>query len=52
MGNVGPGLGSVGSVGNFGHPPAPAKWILSATMLIGRLEIFALIAILVPAQWK
>jgi len=52
MGNVGPGLGSVGSVSNFGHLPDLAKWILSATMLIGRLEIFALIAILVPAQWK
>jgi trk system potassium uptake protein TrkH len=29
MSNVGPGLGSVGAVDNFGHLPAAAKWILS-----------------------
>ncbi len=43
MGNVGPGLGSVGSVGNFAHIPSFGKWVLSITMLLGRLEIFGLI---------
>jgi trk system potassium uptake protein TrkH len=41
MGNVGPGLGTVGSTGNFSHLPELGKWILSITMLLGRLEIYA-----------
>ena len=52
MGNVGPGLGSVGSMSNFAHIPDLGKWILSLTMLIGRLEIFGLIVVLLPRQWK
>jgi len=52
MGNVGPGLGSVGSAANFGHLPAAAKWVLTATMLLGRLEIFALILLLTPGHWR
>lgn len=52
MGNVGPGLGSVGSTGNFGHLPDLAKWVLSLTMLLGRLEIYALIIFFAPGQWK
>src|SRR5690554_4360270 len=49
IGNVGPGFGSVSSLGNFGHLPDAAKYILSANMLLGRLEImnvFALIGLL------
>jgi trk system potassium uptake protein TrkH len=52
IGNVGPGLGSVGSTGNFGHIPTAGKWILSATMLLGRLEIYALIRFFMPNHWK
>ena len=52
MGNVGPGLGTVGSTGNFGHFPELGKWILSTTMLIGRLEIYAFFIFFVPGQWK
>jgi trk system potassium uptake protein TrkH len=52
IGNVGPGLGSVGSTGNFGHIPDAGKWILSATMLLGRLEIYALIRFFMPNHWK
>jgi len=52
MGNVGPGLGMVGSVSNFSHIPGGGKWILSATMLLGRLEIYGLIAFLIPREWK
>ena len=48
MGNVGPGLGSVGSAGNFAHIPSAGKWILSFTMLVGRLEIYGLIICLIP----
>jgi len=52
MGNVGPGLGSVGSTGNFGHIPVFGKYILSLTMLMGRLEIYAFFIFFTPAQWK
>jgi trk system potassium uptake protein TrkH len=48
MGNVGPGLGTVGSASNFAHIPSAGKWILSFTMLTGRLEIYGLIICLIP----
>lgn len=50
--NVGPGLGLVGPVDNFSHLPALVKWILSVTMLLGRLEIYAIIILLVPEFWR
>jgi len=52
MGNVGPGLGTVGSMANFGHIPETGKWILSIVMLLGRLEIWALLIFFLPGQWK
>lgn len=52
MGGVGPGLGSVGSMGNYFSLPAFGKYILTIIMLLGRLEIFALFIFLTPAQWK
>lgn len=51
-GNVGPGLGSLGSMANFGHLSDAAKWVLSLTMLLGRLEIYALLLLLLPASWR
>jgi trk system potassium uptake protein TrkH len=51
--NVGPGLGqTVGPVGNFAPLPDSAKWVLSATMLIGRLEILTVLVLLTPAFWR
>jgi trk system potassium uptake protein TrkH len=52
MGNVGPGLGTVGSTGNFSHIPELGKWILSITMFLGRLEVYAFFIFFVPGQWK
>jgi trk system potassium uptake protein TrkH len=52
MGNVGPGLGSVGSVGNFNAIPVAGKWILSVVMLMGRLEIYAFFIAFTPKQWS
>jgi len=46
MGNVGPGFGAVGSTDNFNRIPEAGKWILSVTMLLGRLEIFGLVLFL------
>jgi trk system potassium uptake protein TrkH len=51
MGNVGPGLGMVGTMNNFSLIPEAGKWVLSFTMLFGRLEIFGLIMIFLPKAW-
>lgn len=52
MGNVGPGFGTVGSMSNFYHLPPAVKWILSADMLVGRLEFFGMILFLTIHRWK
>lgn len=52
IGNVGPGLGLVGPTDNFAHLPQLAKWILSFCMLLGRLEIYTVIVLLVPEFWR
>lgn len=50
--NVGPGLGeTIGPSANFAGLPDSAKWILSALMLMGRLELFAVIVLFLPAFW-
>ena len=51
--NVGPGLGSnIGPNGNFKEISDTAKWILSFGMILGRLELFAILILFVPAFWK
>ena len=53
IGNVGPGIGSIiGPNGNYSSLNNGAKWILSITMLIGRLEIFTILVLLSIAFWK
>ncbi|MFC1724136.1 TrkH family potassium uptake protein [candidate division KSB1 bacterium] len=52
MGNVGPGLGTVGSAGNYFHIPFLGKWILSIVMLLGRLEIYILFIFFTRVQWS
>ena len=51
--NVGPGLGDeIGPAGNFGGLPDAAKWLLSAGMLLGRLELFTVLVLFAPAYWR
>ncbi|MDF1570619.1 MAG: TrkH family potassium uptake protein [Bacteroidales bacterium] len=52
MAGIGPGLGSVGPVGNFSHLPDIAKVLLTMVMLIGRLEIYTVILIFTPSFWR
>ncbi len=52
LGNVGPGLAKVGPAENFAHLPIVAKWILIVCMLVGRLEIYTLLILLLPEFWK
>ena len=51
--NVGPGLGEmIGPNGNFGQVSDISKWILSFGMLLGRLEIFAVLVLFLPSFWR
>ncbi len=52
LGNIGPGLGSVGPAGNYAHLPVAAKWLLSAVMIVGRLEVYTVLVLLVPEFWR
>ncbi len=52
IGNVGPGLGAVGALDNFAHFPSPVKLVLSACMLLGRLEIFTILVLFSRRFWK
>ena len=53
LANVGPGLGStIGPEGNFFGIPFGAKWVLIFAMLIGRLELFTVLVLLMPQFWK
>jgi len=52
LGNVGPGLGSVGPMDNFSGVPFPGKWLLIFCMLLGRLEIYTIIVLLMPGFWR
>lgn len=51
--NVGPGLGPIiGPAGNFSTLSDYALWVLSACMLLGRLEILAVFVLLTPTFWR
>lgn len=53
LANVGPGLGDIiGPAGNFSTLPNGAKWILSISMLLGRLELFTVLILFVPRFWR
>ena len=51
--NVGPGLGPIiGPNGNFSSLPDISKWILSLGMILGRLELFAILVLFLPSFWR
>ena len=51
--NVGPGLGEIiGPDGNYKSLPDLSKWILAIGMLLGRLELFAVLVLFFPSFWK
>ena len=52
MGNVGPGLGSVGPLENYAFVPALGKGVLIFCMIAGRLEFFTILMLLIPAFWR
>ena len=52
LSNIGPGLGLVGPAGNYGDLLAWEKWLLMLLMIIGRLEIFTVLVLFLPAAWR
>jgi trk system potassium uptake protein TrkH len=50
--NIGPGLGVVGPMDNYISIPLIGKWILIFCMLIGRLELYTVIVLVLPEFWK
>ncbi len=52
LGNVGPGLGDFGPIGNFGEMPTFGKWWSSCLMLVGRLELFTIFILFSPFYWR
>jgi trk/ktr system potassium uptake protein len=52
LGNVGPGLGTVGPTDNYAHLSHAGRWLLSMLMLMGRIEIYTLVILFFPSFWK
>lgn len=52
LGNIGPGLGSIGPLSNYAHLPEFSKVFLSLLMIIGRLEIMTVLVIFTRSFWK
>ena len=53
LANVGPGLGSeIGPAGNFAGLNTTAKWIITISMFIGRLELMVVLVLLTAKFWR
>jgi trk system potassium uptake protein TrkH len=50
--NIGPGLDAVGPMDNFGHLTPASHVLLGWLMLLGRLELFALLVLFFPSAWR
>ncbi len=52
LGNIGPALGATGPAENYAFLTAFAKWVLIFDMVLGRLEIYTLLILFIPAFWR
>ncbi len=52
MSSVGPGLADVGPSAHYGHLGPAAQVVLSILMLLGRLEFYTLLVLLMPGTWS
>ena len=50
--NIGPGLGAVGPAGHYGDFSYFSKIVLIFDMLVGRLEVFPMLLLFMPATWR
>jgi len=51
LGNIGPGLGTVGPAANYADVPTPGKWILIFCQILGRLELYSVMVLFYPRTW-
>ena len=52
LSNIGPGFGAVGPTENFGHFRGATQIFLGWLMILGRLELFALLVLFLPSVWR
>jgi len=52
MFSVGPALGAAGPAESYAGLPAFAKWVLTVTMLVGRMEFYTALVVLTPGFWR
>lgn len=52
IGNIGPGMGIVGPMGNFSEFSDLSKVVLAGCMILGRLEIYPMLLLLTPVFWR
>ncbi|MCJ7726375.1 MAG: TrkH family potassium uptake protein [Acidimicrobiia bacterium] len=52
LGNIGPALGDLGPSGTYAAVSAPGKWLLSFSMILGRLEIFPVLLLFTRQLWR
>lgn len=52
LGNIGPGLERVGAISHYGDLPATVKVALTGCMILGRLELYTVLSLLVPVFWR
>lgn len=52
LNNIGPGLEKVGPIRHYAHFPHPVKAILSLCMVMGRLELFSILVLIMPSFWR
>jgi trk system potassium uptake protein TrkH len=52
LGNIGPGFGEAGPSHTFEPFSTPAKIVMSLLMILGRLEVFAVLVVLTPSFWR
>lgn len=52
LSNIGPGLNMIGATQNYAWISIPGKWVCIVLMLAGRLELYAILVLFLPATWK
>ena len=52
LNNIGPGLGVLGPASNFSGFSPQGKFLLTLLMLLGRLELFAVLVLFFPSFWR
>jgi trk system potassium uptake protein TrkH len=52
LGNIGPGLGAVGPMQDYGQIPDAGKLVLTLCMLLGRLELYTVLILFLPGFWR